>query len=54
MVRRARAERSLMTRAIVTLRFYEELDDFLPPERRRRSYERPLFLSPTVKAVIEA
>jgi hypothetical protein len=43
-----------MTRAIVTLRFYEELNDFLPPARQKRSYERPLFLSPTVKDVIEA
>ncbi|MDD3449381.1 MAG: Mut7-C RNAse domain-containing protein [Gammaproteobacteria bacterium] len=38
----------------VTLRFYEELNDFLPAHKRKRSYRRPLFLSPTVKDVIEA
>lgn len=41
-------------RATVTLRFYEELNDFLPPDRRRRDIERRIFLAPAVKDVIEA
>ena len=40
--------------ASVTLRFYEELNDLLPPAKRKRAYRRVLFLSPTVKDVIEA
>lgn len=43
-----------MTAKRVQLRFYEELNDFLPRELRRRSYRREIFLSPAVKDVIEA
>jgi uncharacterized protein with PIN domain/sulfur carrier protein ThiS len=38
----------------VTLRFYEELNDFLAPERRRREFERRCARSATVKHMIEA
>lgn len=38
----------------VTLRFYEELNDFLPALKRRCDFQRPLHLSPAVKDVIEA
>lgn len=40
--------------ATVTLRFYEELNDHLPADKRKRGYQVPLFLSPAVKDVIEA
>jgi len=36
------------------LRFYEELNDFLPPHRRKRSYERDFPDNCTVGDVIEA
>jgi len=45
---------AMIPRATVTLRFYEELNDFLVPQRRRRDIERPIFLGPAVKDVIEA
>ncbi len=45
---------AMTPRATVTLRFYEELNDFLTPQRRRRDIERPIFLAPAVKDVIEA
>ncbi len=35
-------------------RFYEELNDFLPPERRRVSFEHPFFGNPAVKDTVEA
>ncbi len=35
-------------------RFYEELNDFLPPERRKRSFEQAFQGTPGVKDVIEA
>lgn len=37
-----------------TFRFYEELNDFLPPARRKRSFEQPFRGTPSVKDVIEA
>jgi uncharacterized protein with PIN domain len=43
-----------MSERLVTLRFYEELNDFLPRVKRRHAYLRRLFLSPAVKDVIEA
>lgn len=43
-----------MSQKSITLRFYEELNDFLPPEKRKTSYSRELFLSPAVKDVVEA
>jgi uncharacterized protein with PIN domain len=43
-----------MSERAVTLRFYEELNDFLPRGKRKRPYRRDLFLSPAVKDVIEA
>ncbi|MDT8391692.1 MAG: Mut7-C RNAse domain-containing protein [Lentisphaeria bacterium] len=37
-----------------SLRFYEELNDFLPPERRKRSFEIPYGEPRSVKDLIEA
>lgn len=37
-----------------TFRFYEELNDFLPPERRKRDFTAPCAQSATVKHMIEA
>ncbi len=37
-----------------TFRFYEELNDFLAPERRRREFERRCARAATVKHMIEA
>jgi len=41
-------------RATATFRFYEELNDFLPPERRRRSFSARCARAATVKHMIEA
>jgi uncharacterized protein with PIN domain len=38
----------------VELRFYAELNDFLPPERRFTSFRHPLGLQQTVKDLVEA
>ncbi len=38
----------------VTFRFYEELNDFLAPERRRREFDRACARAATVKHEIEA
>lgn len=37
-----------------TFRFYEELNDFLPPLRRRREFDAPCAQAATVKHMIEA
>ena len=37
-----------------TLRFYAELNDFLPAENRDRSVERPFNVRPSIKDLIEA
>jgi uncharacterized protein with PIN domain len=37
-----------------TFRFYEELNDFLPPERRRRAFSCPCARRATTKHMIEA
>ncbi len=37
-----------------TFRFYEELNDFLPPERRRREFAVPCARAATAKHMIEA
>jgi len=37
-----------------SIRFYEELNDFLPSERRKRSFSYSFFGKPTVKDVIES
>ena len=37
-----------------TLRFYAELNDFLPSEDRHRSRERPFSVRPSIKDLIEA
>jgi uncharacterized protein with PIN domain len=37
-----------------TLRFYEELNDFLPAHRYKRAFEHPFTGTPTVKDVVEA
>ena len=39
---------------VATFRFYEELNDFLRPEQRRRSFEHRFDGSPAVKDAIEA
>ena len=36
------------------IRFYEELNDFLPPGKRKQTYELPLLVRQTVKDLIEA
>lgn len=38
----------------VTFRFYAELNDFLPPEKRQRDFPYTFFGRPTVKDAIEA
>lgn len=38
----------------VTLRFYEELNDFLPDHKRKIYYVLPVFGSPSIKDVIES
>jgi uncharacterized protein len=35
-------------------RFYAELNDFLPPERRTRAFRHTVFLRASVKDVIES
>ncbi|MBI5784689.1 MAG: MoaD/ThiS family protein, partial [Rhodocyclales bacterium] len=37
-----------------TFRFYEELNDFLPPERRKREFDAPCARAATTKHMIEA
>lgn len=37
-----------------TFRFYEELNDFLPPERRKREFAAPCACAATTKHMIEA
>ena len=37
-----------------TFRFYAELNDFLPPERRKKPFEQSFFGQPSVKDCIEA
>lgn len=37
-----------------TFRFYEELNDFLPPSRRRRAFDAPCARAATAKHMIEA
>ena len=38
----------------ITIRFYEELNDFLPRNKQKKPYNIPFFGSPTVKDIIEA
>ncbi|MGD9329295.1 MAG: Mut7-C RNAse domain-containing protein, partial [Cyclobacteriaceae bacterium] len=38
----------------VTLRFYEELNDFLPGHKRKMPYKLPFSGSPSIKDVIES
>jgi hypothetical protein len=38
----------------VNFRFYAELNDFLPPERRMRSFAHTVFLGASVKDLIES
>jgi uncharacterized protein with PIN domain/sulfur carrier protein ThiS len=40
--------------ATATLRFYEELNDFLPEDRRKRQFRAPFHPGDTVKALIES
>jgi len=40
--------------AIATFRFYEELNDFLPPARRKREFSVPCARAATAKHMIEA
>ena len=40
--------------ATATFRFYQELNDFLPPERRRREFASPCARAATTKHMIEA
>jgi uncharacterized protein len=37
-----------------SIRFYAELNDFLPPERRAQAFEYRFYVSPSVKDVIES
>ena len=43
-----------MTRAVVTVRCYEELNDFLAPERRRRPFTLALQRGQTMKNLVES
>ena len=43
-----------MTSHTATFRFYEELNDFLPPEKRKRDFEYRFNDSPSVKDAIES
>ena len=43
-----------MTRASVTVRCYEELNDFLAPDRRRRPFAFALHRGETVKSLVES
>jgi uncharacterized protein with PIN domain/sulfur carrier protein ThiS len=45
---------SLPDVATATFRFYEELNDFLPPARRKREFDAPLPRAATAKHMIEA
>ena len=38
----------------VQIRFYEELNDFLPPEQRRTTFQHPLKQPGSIKNMIEA
>ena len=38
----------------ITIRFYEELNVFLPGNKQKTTYDIPFFGSPTVKDIIEA
>jgi uncharacterized protein with PIN domain len=38
----------------VWLRFYAELNDFLPPERRMRAFEYAFYVAPSIRDVIES
>ncbi len=40
--------------AELTLRFYEELNDFLPPEKKKRQFSHPINRKASVKDVIES
>lgn len=40
--------------AELTLRFYEELNDFLPPEKKKRQFAYPIHRKASVKDVIES
>jgi len=44
----------LPTKAAVVFRFYEELNDFLPPARRRRDFSVSCARAATTKHMIEA
>ncbi len=46
--------RSSSAAACVTLRFYSELGDFLPPDKRGRAFRRQLPAGATVKHVVES
>lgn len=43
-----------MSQRSIEIRFYEELNDFLPPERRKKSWPHEFFGTPAVKDVIES
>ncbi len=38
---------------VVSIRFYEELNDFLDPDKRKKEYEIPFLIKRTVKDLIE-
>lgn len=44
----------LQTRAVAEFRFYEELNDFLAPERRKRAFPVPIDRGRSVKDAIES
>lgn len=48
------ADRHAPRQRVATFRFYEELNDFLPPERRKVSFEHVFSGNPSVKDTIEA
>ncbi|NIM00970.1 MAG: twitching motility protein PilT [Acidobacteria bacterium] len=46
--------RAVVVTKHATFRFYEELNDFLPPDRRKAAFDHPFNGTPAVKDVIEA
>jgi len=43
-----------MNEKYITIRFYEELNDFLPPENHKKDIYLPFFNQPTIKDIVES
>lgn len=51
---RSKGDRPTPRSSTAHLRFYAELNDFLPPEKRKKDIEVSFFVSPSIKDAIEA